>query len=67
MNTNSATLKSATDVPMIQIRGLTKSYGDHPVLKGIDFEVDASQVVVVIGPSGSGKSCLLYTSDAADE
>ena len=44
---------------MIQIRGLTKSYGDHTVLEGIDFEVDASQVVVVIGPSGSGKSTFL--------
>ncbi|WP_216076414.1 ATP-binding cassette domain-containing protein, partial [Acinetobacter baumannii] len=44
---------------MIEIRGLTKSYGDHTVLKGIDFEVDASQVVVVIGPSGSGKSTFL--------
>ena len=51
---NPQTLKSALDVPMIQIRGLTKSYGDHTVLKGIDFEVDASQVVVVIGPSALG-------------
>ena len=58
-NANPQTLKSALDVPMIQIRGLTKSYGDHTVLKGIDFEVDASQVVVVIGPSGSGKSTFL--------
>ena len=56
---NPQTFKSALDVPMIQIRGLTKSYGDHTVLKGIDFEVDASQVVVVIGPSGSGKSTFL--------
>ncbi|NLP82126.1 amino acid ABC transporter ATP-binding protein, partial [Acinetobacter baumannii] len=58
-NANPQTLKSALDVPMIEIRGLTKSYGDHTVLKGIDFEVDASQVVVVIGPSGSGKSTFL--------
>ena len=58
-NANPQTLKSALDVPMIEIRGLTKSYGDHTVLKGIDFDVDASQVVVVIGPSGSGKSTFL--------
>ena len=44
---------------MIQIRQLTKSFGDNHVLKGIDFEVNTSQVVVVIGPSGSGKSTLL--------
>ncbi|MGB3424446.1 MAG: amino acid ABC transporter ATP-binding protein [Castellaniella sp.] len=49
---------SASDV-MIKIRQLHKSYGENAVLKGIDLEVDRSQVVVVIGPSGSGKSTLL--------
>lgn len=45
--------------PMVRIRGLRKSFGDHVVLKGIDFDVQPSQVVVVIGPSGSGKSTFL--------
>lgn len=45
--------------PMVRIRGLRKSFGDHVVLGGIDFDVQASQVVVVIGPSGSGKSTFL--------
>jgi len=44
---------------MVRIRGLRKSFGDHVVLKGIDFDVQPSQVVVVIGPSGSGKSTFL--------
>ncbi len=44
---------------MIRIGDLHKSYGDNAVLKGVDLEVDRSQVVVVIGPSGSGKSTLL--------
>jgi len=44
---------------MVRIRGLRKSFGDHVVLSGIDFDVQASQVVVVIGPSGSGKSTFL--------
>ena len=44
---------------MIRIRGLRKSFGEVEVLRGIDFDVQPSQVVVVIGPSGSGKSTLL--------
>ena len=45
--------------PMVSIRGLHKSFGEHTVLHGIDLDVQVSQVVVVIGPSGSGKSTLL--------
>ncbi|HIV15335.1 MAG TPA: amino acid ABC transporter ATP-binding protein [Candidatus Avisuccinivibrio pullicola] len=44
---------------MIQIRDLHKSFGDLHILKGIDLDVQKSEVVVVIGPSGSGKSTLL--------
>lgn len=54
-------LQDAADAaqPIVRIRGLRKSFGDHVVLNGIDFEVLPSQVVVVIGPSGSGKSTFL--------
>ncbi|MEI8324038.1 MAG: amino acid ABC transporter ATP-binding protein [Betaproteobacteria bacterium] len=45
--------------PIVSVRGLRKAFGSHVVLDGIDFDVQASQVVVVIGPSGSGKSTLL--------
>jgi polar amino acid transport system ATP-binding protein len=46
-------------LPTIQIRGLTKRFGDHEVLRGVDLTVAASEVVCLIGPSGSGKSTLL--------
>ena len=48
-----------TETPVISIRGLHKSFGDLEVLRGVDIEVHAGEVVCVIGPSGSGKSTLL--------
>jgi polar amino acid transport system ATP-binding protein len=45
--------------PILKLRGVTKSFGDLPVLRGIDLEVDRGEVVCVLGPSGSGKSTLL--------
>ncbi|NHC45195.1 amino acid ABC transporter ATP-binding protein [Motilibacter aurantiacus] len=45
--------------PVIAIRDVHKSFGQNEVLKGIDLEVQAGEVVCVIGPSGSGKSTLL--------
>ena len=39
---------------MIDIKGLKKSFGENEVLRGIDLSIDAKEVVVIIGPSGSG-------------
>jgi phospholipid/cholesterol/gamma-HCH transport system ATP-binding protein len=47
-----------TGVP-VEVHGLRKSFGTLPVLKGIDLEVKAGEIFVVMGPSGSGKSVLL--------
>ncbi|TNB49027.1 amino acid ABC transporter ATP-binding protein [Martelella lutilitoris] len=44
---------------MIEINGLTKSYGDFDVLKSCTTKVDRGEIVVVCGPSGSGKSTLI--------
>ncbi|WP_327297487.1 MULTISPECIES: amino acid ABC transporter ATP-binding protein [unclassified Streptomyces] len=44
---------------LLETRGITKSFGDHEVLRGIDFTIEPGQVVAVIGPSGGGKSTFL--------
>lgn len=45
--------------PKITISGVTKSYGDKHVLKGIDLEVYPGETVAIIGPSACGKTVLL--------
>ena len=45
--------------PLVEVRGLTKSFGDLHVLRGIDLTVARGSVTVLIGPSGSGKTTLL--------
>jgi polar amino acid transport system ATP-binding protein len=45
--------------PLLALRGVHKSYGDTHVLKGVDIDVAAGEVVCLIGPSGSGKTTLL--------
>ena len=44
---------------MIDVKGLTKAFGDNLVLKGIDEHIYPGEKVVVIGPSGGGKSTFL--------
>ncbi|MCM3179348.1 amino acid ABC transporter ATP-binding protein [Cytobacillus horneckiae] len=44
---------------VIDIQGLSKSFGSHEVLKDINFSVNKGEVVTIIGSSGSGKSTLL--------
>ncbi|MDX9714178.1 MAG: amino acid ABC transporter ATP-binding protein [Dissulfurispiraceae bacterium] len=44
---------------MIHIRDLKKSYGTHQLFKGINLDVNKGEALVLIGPSGGGKSTLL--------
>jgi ABC-type polar amino acid transport system ATPase subunit len=45
--------------PIVRVRGLHKWFGPLHVLRGIDLDVEAKEVLVIIGPSGSGKSTLI--------
>lgn len=54
---------------MIDIKGVTKSFGKLQVLKGIDLHIGRGEVVSIVGPSGAGKTTLLQiigTLDRAD-
>lgn len=51
---------------VVELKGVTKSFGDRKVLKGIDLWVREHQAVALIGASGSGKSTLLRCVDLLD-
>src|SRR3989440_10254991 len=53
--------------PILQIRGLHKSFGHAQVLRGIDLSVAPQELVFIIGPSGSGKSTLLRCCNRLEE
>ena len=52
---------------ILQLKNITKFYGDNQVLFGIDFELEASSFTSIIGQSGSGKSTLLNILGTLDK
>jgi Fe-S cluster assembly ATP-binding protein len=52
---------------MLEIRGLTASIGDKPILKGIDLTVPPGEVHAIMGPNGSGKSTLGYVLSGRED
>jgi polar amino acid transport system ATP-binding protein len=58
---------SASGGPVLRFEGVTKSFGDLNVLRGIDLEVAEHESVALIGASGSGKSTLLRCAGLLEE
>ena len=51
---------------LLEIRNLTKRYGENTVLRDLSFTVRRGEVIVVLGPSGCGKSTLLRCINALE-
>lgn len=52
---------------MLEIKGLMKSFGKVEVLRGVDLEVEAGEALVIVGPSGGGKTTLLRCINALEK
>jgi branched-chain amino acid transport system ATP-binding protein len=46
---------------LLQLKNISASYGDKPILKGVDVSIDEGQIIAILGPNGSGKSTVLKT------
>ena len=51
---------------IIQLHGITKSFGPLQVLRGIDLQVNRGEVMAIVGPSGAGKTTLLQIMGTLD-
>jgi polar amino acid transport system ATP-binding protein len=60
-------MMSAPRSPILDVRGLRKSFGGAEVLKGIDLAVEPQELVFIIGPSGAGKSTFLRCLNRLEE
>ena len=59
MSSTRSTAAAVTDAPAVELRDLTRVFGERVALDGVTLTVDAGTTVVVFGPNGAGKSTLL--------
>jgi cystine transport system ATP-binding protein len=63
------TVSERNKKPIIKVRGLHKYFGDTYIIKGVELDIRSGEVVVIIGPSGGGKStflrCLNFLEEAS--
>jgi lipoprotein-releasing system ATP-binding protein len=52
---------------MIELEGITKSFGSLQVLKGINLRIEKGEIVSIVGPSGAGKTTLLQIMGTLDK
>ena len=58
---------SAANETVLEVRGVTKAFGERQVLRGIDLDVREHEAIALIGASGSGKSTLLRCIDLLED
>ena len=54
-----APTRQARQTPLLSLKGVSKAFGANQALTGVDFEVDAGEVVALVGDNGAGKSTLI--------
>ena len=62
-------LPNLNSILMIEAKNIFKNYGDIPVLKGVNIQIQTGEIISIVGKSGAGKSTLLHilsTLDNAD-
>jgi phospholipid/cholesterol/gamma-HCH transport system ATP-binding protein len=56
---NSGVTKSDRDLPLVELRGISKAFGNNVILDRVNLKIDSGEALVIIGPSGTGKSTIL--------
>lgn len=56
---NQSLIKSDRSTPLIELRGVSKAFGDNVILDRVNLKIDRGDALVIIGPSGTGKSTIL--------